>query len=275
MNNFYFRLESLPRLTGLVPHVKLLSHSDSDVQAKSAVCREKINFGLIWHSLEGTASYEIAGREYRVPVPALAFLYPGLPCRQTTIKCTKTIISYDRKYLDHFRWFTAKEERILTPIKMNQEIIDAAKELHGLCANINRTGNADRVDFLASYLINQCVLASVLGESDPLEDKIRSIASFLNLHSREKVDIPTLTRKYGFSDSTFRRFWKRVFANVTPVEYVIGLRMEEAKHLLRESELPLAEISRIIGVEDPFYFSRLFRSRVGISPSNWRKADKH
>lgn len=271
MNNFYFRLDSLPRLTDRVPCVMMVSHSDADVRAKSAVRREKINLGLIWHSLEGTASYEIAGREYRVPVPALAFLYPGLPCRQTTIKCEKTIISYDRKYLDYFCWFTAKEDRILTPLRMNQVILEAAKDLCGLCADMNRTGNADRVDFLADYLINQCLLTSVLVETNPMEDKIRSIASFLNLHSREKIDLIKLARKHGFSNSTFRRFWKRVFADVTPGEYVTEVRMEEAKHLLRESELPLAEIARRVGIDDPFYFSRLFRSRMGCSPSNWRK----
>ena len=274
MKNFYFSFDFLPRLTNRMPYVKTISHSDSDIQAKSAVRREKINLGLIWHSLEGTASYEIAGREYRVSVPALAFLYPGLPCRQTTIKCEKTIISYDRKYLDRFYWFTTKEERILTPFRVNQAILDTAKDLHGLCANINRTGNADRVDFLADYLINQCLLASVLVESNPMEDKIRNIASFLNLHSQEKIDMSKLIRKHGFSDSTFRRFWKKVFTDLTPGEYVIEVRMEEAKHLLRESELSLAEISRAIGISDPLYFSRLFRSRTGMSPSDWRRTGK-
>jgi AraC-like DNA-binding protein len=46
--------------------------------------------------------------------------------------------------------------------------------------------------------------------------------------------------------------------------------MAEARTLLEETDLPVAEVARRVGVSDPGYFSRLFSRIHGISPRKWR-----
>jgi AraC-like DNA-binding protein len=46
--------------------------------------------------------------------------------------------------------------------------------------------------------------------------------------------------------------------------------MAEARGLLSETELTVAEIARRVGISDPGYFSRQFRSTHGASPREWR-----
>lgn len=58
---------------------------------------------------------------------------------------------------------------------------------------------------------------------------------------------------------------------VTPQTYIIDLKIERAKELLLTSEYTVNEISEIIGYDDSLYFSRLFKKRVGISPTQYRK----
>jgi AraC family transcriptional regulator, transcriptional activator of pobA len=56
----------------------------------------------------------------------------------------------------------------------------------------------------------------------------------------------------------------------TVQEWIIERRMAEARTLLSETTLPVAEIARRVGISDPGYFSRLFRRTHGASPRNWR-----
>lgn len=57
----------------------------------------------------------------------------------------------------------------------------------------------------------------------------------------------------------------------TVKEMVLERRLLEAKRLLRFTIRPMEDIGREIGFEDPAYFSRFFRKRMGLSPTDWRR----
>jgi len=56
----------------------------------------------------------------------------------------------------------------------------------------------------------------------------------------------------------------------TVQEWIIERRMAEARSLLSDTELPVAEIARRVGMSDPGYFSRQFRRTHSVSPRDWR-----
>lgn len=56
----------------------------------------------------------------------------------------------------------------------------------------------------------------------------------------------------------------------TVQEWILQRRMAEARRLLCETDLPIAEIARRVGHSDPGYFSRRFRKTFGVSPRGWR-----
>lgn len=72
---------------------------------------------------------------------------------------------------------------------------------------------------------------------------------------------------------TGRAFLKRFkrATGLSPIEYVQVLRIEEAKHLLETTDLPLDEIAADVGYAEPSSFRRLFRRMVGLSPSAYRR----
>jgi AraC-like DNA-binding protein len=57
----------------------------------------------------------------------------------------------------------------------------------------------------------------------------------------------------------------------TVVEWIIERRMAEARGLLVDTDLPVAEIAGRVGMADPSYFSRLFSREHGMSPRDWRR----
>lgn len=62
----------------------------------------------------------------------------------------------------------------------------------------------------------------------------------------------------------------RQYIGVTPLQYIISLRMMNARELLNQS-YSISEVARMVGYEDPLYFSRLFKRNVGMSPKDYRK----
>lgn len=56
----------------------------------------------------------------------------------------------------------------------------------------------------------------------------------------------------------------------TVQDWIIERRMAEARNLLSNTNLPISEIARRVGILDPAYFSRMFRRIHGTPPRRWR-----
>ena len=73
----------------------------------------------------------------------------------------------------------------------------------------------------------------------------------------------------GFSRTHFFRIFKAQ-TGTTPIEYVKRRRLREALLLLQESDLNISEIGDKVGWPDPFYFSKIFKAKIGMPPSVYR-----
>lgn len=59
----------------------------------------------------------------------------------------------------------------------------------------------------------------------------------------------------------------------TPSEFVLRRRLAHAKELLTATRLPVARIARLVGYQDPSYFTRLFTERTGVPPTEFRRVE--
>lgn len=87
---------------------------------------------------------------------------------------------------------------------------------------------------------------------------------------REKITLSKLAREAGISVPHLCSQFKKYFG-VPPVEYLLSLRMKHASYLLSDINLRVNEVAAEVGYEDIFYFSRLFKKRIGLSPIAFRK----
>jgi AraC-like DNA-binding protein len=60
----------------------------------------------------------------------------------------------------------------------------------------------------------------------------------------------------------------------TVQEWIAERRLEEARHLLAETDLAVAEVGHRVGYKDPGYFVRIFRRAHGTTPLGWRRAGR-
>jgi AraC-like DNA-binding protein len=77
----------------------------------------------------------------------------------------------------------------------------------------------------------------------------------------------------GLSESHFSRVFKAQTGHA-PLDYFILLKMQHASALLAVTDLHVKEVAAAVGYSDPYYFSRLFKQVIGVSPRDYRRAPK-
>ena len=99
---------------------------------------------------------------------------------------------------------------------------------------------------------------------------LKSAVQYLEEHYAENFKMSLLAEKFNLSESHFRKLFKD-FTNLSPIEYRNQLRVEHAKELLKQNSASVSEVAHAVGIEDQFYFSRIFKESEGISPLQYKK----
>ncbi len=98
------------------------------------------------------------------------------------------------------------------------------------------------------------------------------LKNVIELHKYSNLNQEELAKLCNLSLSSFKREFKKVF-NDTPNNYMTDLKLKRAKELLSVTEMPISEIAFGVGFNDPLYFTRAFKKKIGSSPSQYRSAN--
>jgi transcriptional regulator GlxA family with amidase domain len=99
--------------------------------------------------------------------------------------------------------------------------------------------------------------------------RIEISISYMIQHFNKPMQVAKLAALVNISPSHYFALFKRQ-TGCAPIDYFIRLRMERARRLLDTTSLNVKEIASELGYEDPFYFSRVFKSVNRVSPSEYR-----
>ncbi len=99
--------------------------------------------------------------------------------------------------------------------------------------------------------------------------RIGSIIDYLENNYSMDITLEFLADKSYMSVRNFQRVFKKATGQ-SPIDYLIHIRLEKAKQMLRESNEQVADIAIQSGFNEYNYFSRKFKNAVGISPLRYR-----
>ncbi len=109
-------------------------------------------------------------------------------------------------------------------------------------------------------------------DSEPVYDKmIDNVIKDIRDHYMEDISLTSLADKYSISTGHLSNMIKERL-QVGFSDYISSLRMQRAKELLRDESMSIQEIAETVGYNDYFYFTKVFKKVVGISPSKYRKS---
>ena len=105
---------------------------------------------------------------------------------------------------------------------------------------------------------------------DPIAVALRD---FIDQHCEEDISAADLADVAGKSPSQCCRIFRRAYG-MPPYRYLLERRISLAKNMLEGTGLSVAEISRRLAFCDEYYFSNLFKEKVGVSPAVYRAGSR-
>ena len=99
---------------------------------------------------------------------------------------------------------------------------------------------------------------------------VRLAQQYIQNHYQEPISLEEVSEKVGLSAAYFSVLFKRE-AGTGFAKYLMNVRMNEAKGLLRETNLPVSEICQRVGYHDIRYFTNTFKKIAGVKPVLFRK----
>ena len=93
--------------------------------------------------------------------------------------------------------------------------------------------------------------------------------AFLTEHYREPISMEMLAESFHLNPRYFSTLFKKK-EGVSPLDYLTGIRMDAARNLLLNTDIPASEVSSLVGYEDPRYFYKVFKKYMGQTPTDFR-----
>jgi AraC-like DNA-binding protein len=109
------------------------------------------------------------------------------------------------------------------------------------------------------------VIGDLRRSGEPL---LAEVFAVIDRRHTEPLSLRDVARELGMTPGHLTTI-VRHRTGCTVQEWIIERRMAEARSLLADTDLPVAEVARRVGISDPGYFSRLFRRLHGTSPRTW------
>ena len=128
-----------------------------------------------------------------------------------------------------------------------------------------------QTEMLFREALNEALLSVFNRESNYESHTLfERISSYVHKYYYKDITINTLTEQNNVNRNRLSYVFRK-HAGMGPAEYLLNYRIKMAQKMLCTSGVPVQQIAQAVGIADPFYFSRVFKKRVGISPTKYRE----
>ena len=141
---------------------------------------------------------------------------------------------------------------------------------HIIMENRQQRNEFEKISLKAA---TQLLLVSFLCQNSfhlPEDNRMTVIVQYINEHLCDEILVSKLADIAGYNRSYFCTLFKKVF-KVSPQEYILQQKIKKAQDMLLDSSLSITDISNQLNFQSSSYFTRIFKSKTQLSPSNYRK----
>lgn len=129
---------------------------------------------------------------------------------------------------------------------------------------------------LASNIIKKMFALFTVNSPSKLEQSkqdfnLSKVTSFMEENISQKINLQEIADSLKLSKFYFAKKFLQ-HTGVSPIRYFLELKIKHACKLLDESNISVKDVALKIGYDDPYYFSRLFKKIMGLSPTQYRQS---
>lgn len=126
------------------------------------------------------------------------------------------------------------------------------------------------LDWISNFRTFATTQSKLNNYSPEIVAAIQGLLPWIDENFMEDISLTKAAQRANLSTSYLSRSF-RDFTGLTYSHYIRNTRINYAKKMLSHSDLPVRRIAELCGFQDPFYFDKVFKKSVGISPSNYRQ----
>ncbi len=248
--------------------------------------RHSHDFLSIIYIIDGDAKYEIDGKIYPVTAGTLFVCNPRVPHHriieknqrieefQVGVSCillkglpVNCLIPENEEPMHTLHRYGQAFSNCIGEIAVEQQKNDEASVLMLKCLVMK----------LLVYIIKERCIPLNLAQKNVFEleryDKkamVNNIVAFINDNYMKPVSLAKISENTYLSPIYVSKVFKEMTGE-SPINYLIRIRLSKACELLDSKEMKIKEIAGMVGYEDAYYFSKLFKKYFGVSPMTYRK----
>ncbi len=237
-----------------------------------------LNEYQIVYITDGEGVYENQSVKYKITPGSLIFTKPGQWHRYKPMKSIGWVEQYvgfsgSIAHQMYGRpWFTQKnsvvnvgyrEEMIDTYYKIFNYVIDEKPGYQQIAAGM--------IMKLLGFIVSFDKQKDFTGKR--VEKIIQNACFTVRENVESQINFQSFAEENNIGYSYFRKMFKK-YTGVPPVQYHLDLKLLRAKEMLLYTEKSIKEISYELGFQSIYYFSRIFKNKLGVSPSEIRKSVK-
>ena len=274
-------------------------HTNLDFPYNTYLCSIPLDFELVpphWHDemeiiyiKKGRGIVYVDFKEYIVNSLSLVFILPGQlhsieQYEDYTMDYENIIFDVsmvmsnkkDSVYIDFFRPLTHGKITVPTVFSQVYPYFNDLVAPIDACDEICKTKPQGYELYIKSMLFqfffildNRCRNLKAQKNNRKIIDKMKIIIKYVENNYAEKITIADIASVIGFSESHFMRYFKDTMGT-SFIEYLKDYRLTMAARLLQSSDDSILTISQEVGFDNLSYFNRSFKSRYGMTPSQYR-----
>lgn len=188
-----------------------------------------------------------------------------------TLVFFKKGVAFHKRVLEPITYITVQ----LSDLPCNIETVSVPQDIQRLKSTIFYLVEAIRSNknlAVITHFVND-ILFLASKEDISFNDGLYDIIHEIEHNYIEKLTLEYLSHKFGYSKQTLISKFKNRYG-ITPMEFIINVRINEAKKLLIYTDMRICEIAEKCGFSDVYYFSNTFKKHTTLSPLKFRFQSK-
>lgn len=232
------------------------------------------HFTEIFYVLRGKGTFEILDRSFPIKDHDLIIVNPSVSHTEVSTKrdpleyIVLGITGLEFHNLDNTDYsiqnFSYYKDDLSFYLKtLLREARSKEPNYENICQNL--------LEIIIWHILRQSEVHLTAASSKKVTKECRFIEQYLNEHFKEDITLQTLSELTYLNKYYLVHSFKN-YKGVSPINYLIQIRINEAKHLLETTNYSIAKIATQSGFSSQSYFSQIFKRMTNMTPNDYRKA---
>ncbi len=235
----------------------------------------------VYYLIEGKRSYSANNNIYDLESGCVTLTKPNVTHATNGYKYYRMLINFKQEFLN--KYFTKKMQSALTECFkadfISSKAIKSRPLIKAIFDNISVDYTEDNLDSIAGNLaillieLNKARLSDISSITNAAPQIIKDIILFIGKNLQEIKSISDIANKFYISKYYLSHLFKD-HMGISPIEYVINLKIAKAADLLRETNHSIEYIAHYCGFSESAYFCLTFKKHMNTTPSQYRNLFK-